>query len=66
MKQNQHGGKRQNAGRKPGGGKGRTVKTSSINLPPALWEKLDVLRGDQTRSGWIADRIRKARAAGGA
>jgi hypothetical protein len=56
-----HGGPRKGAGRKPGSGKGRTVKTGSINLPPALWDKLDAMRGEQTRSGWIAERIRKVR-----
>jgi predicted DNA-binding protein len=44
-----------------GSGKGRTVKTSSINLAPELWAKLDALRGDQSRSAWIAERIRRAR-----
>ena len=48
-----HGGKRQGAGRPKGSGKGRTVKTSSINLPPSVWEKLDELRGEQSRSKWI-------------
>jgi len=51
------GGARPGAGRKPGSGTGRTVTTSSINLPPALWVKLDELRGDQTRSAWIAAKI---------
>ena len=49
----QHGGKRAGAGRPKGSGKGRTVKTSSINLPPAVWEKLDAIRGDLSRSKWI-------------
>ena len=55
------GGKREGAGRPPGSGQGRTVTTSSINLPPTLWEKLDRIKGEQTRSAWIADRIKKAR-----
>ena len=55
------GGARKGAGRPQGSGKGRTVKTSSINLPPELWAKLDALRGGQSRSAWIADRIRRAR-----
>lgn len=54
----QHGGKRVGAGRPKGSGKGRTVKTSSINLPPAVWDKLDVIRGDLSRSKWIAKQIK--------
>lgn len=48
-----HGGKRQGAGRPKGSGKGRTVKTSSINLQPKTWDKLDAIRGEQSRSKWI-------------
>jgi hypothetical protein len=55
------GGKREGAGRKLGSGTGRKVTTSSINLPPALWDKLDALRGGSTRSGWIAAKIKHAR-----
>jgi len=54
---NTHGGKRPGSGRKPGRGKGRTVRSSSITLTPALWARLDALRGDLTRSRWIAGRI---------
>lgn len=57
MKTKQHGGSRPGAGRPKGSGKGRTVKTSSINLPPKTWEKLDKLRGTTTRSKWIAEQI---------
>jgi hypothetical protein len=56
-----HGGKRKGAGRPPGSGTGRTVKTSSINLPHELWNKLDELRGDKSRSAWVADKIKRAR-----
>lgn len=52
-----HGGARKGAGRPKGSGKGRTVKTSSINLPPAVWDKLDGIRGDISRSKWIAATI---------
>lgn len=52
------GGPREGAGRKP---TGRTVTTSSINLPPELWDKLDALRGEITRSAWIATKIKNAR-----
>lgn len=55
---NKHGGRRARAGRPKGSGKGRTVKTSSINLPPAVWDKLDVIRGDLSRSKWIAKQIK--------
>lgn len=48
------GGSREGAGRKP---TGRTVTTSSINLPPELWDKMDALRGNSTRSSWIAAKI---------
>ena len=51
------GGSRNGAGRKPGSGTGRTVTTSSINLLPAMWAKLDALRGNSTRSAWIAAKI---------
>ena len=61
MKPDPRGGKREGAGRPPGSGTGRTVTTSSINLPPDLWAKLDTLRGDSTRSAWIAEKIRRAR-----
>jgi len=52
------GGPREGAGRKP---TGRTVTTSSINLPPELWGRLDALRGELTRSAWIATKIKNAR-----
>jgi hypothetical protein len=55
------GGAREGAGRKAGSGAGRTVTTSSINLPPELWDKLDAIRGDATRSAWIAAKIKAAR-----
>jgi hypothetical protein len=48
-------------GRPLGSGKGRTVKTSSISLTDARWDKLDRIKGDKTRSGWIAEKIDKAK-----
>jgi hypothetical protein len=53
------GGKRKGAGRPKGSGTGRKVKSSSINLPPELWDRLDALRGELTRSAWIAAKIRR-------
>jgi hypothetical protein len=55
------GGKRKGAGRKPGSGKGRTVQTASISMAPELWEKADNLRGEKSRSAWIAEKVRKAK-----
>jgi hypothetical protein len=55
------GGTREGAGRKPGSGTGRTVTTSSINLTPEMWDMLDALRGELTRSAWIAAKIKNAR-----
>lgn len=55
------GGKRPGAGRPSGSGKGRTVATVSITLPPELRDKLDRIRGQQSRGAWVADRIRRAR-----
>jgi len=51
------GGKRAGAGRKAGSGHGRTVVSSSITLTPEQWVKLDAIRGEQTRSKWIAAKI---------
>jgi hypothetical protein len=53
------GGKRKGAGRPKGSGTGRKVKSSSITLLPALWDKLDAIKGDATRSAWIAAKIRR-------
>jgi len=55
------GGARKGAGRKPGSGKGRTVETRSVSMPPELWDRLDAIRGEQSRGEWIADRVRRAR-----
>ena len=56
-----HGGFRPGSGRKAGSGKGRTVKTGSISLPPALWAKLDAIRERKSRSAWIAEKIERAK-----
>ena len=44
-------------GRPKGSGKGRTVKTFSVSMTPARLTKLDRIKGDKTRSGWIAGKI---------
>jgi hypothetical protein len=55
------GGKRAGAGRPKGTGKGRTVETRSVSMPPAMWDKLDALRGDRSRGEWISEWVQKAR-----
>jgi hypothetical protein len=57
--ESKRGGKREGAGRKPGAG--RVAVNSSITLTPELWDKLDALRGELTRSAWIAAKIKNAR-----
>jgi len=52
------GGKREGSGRKP---KESAVITSSITLPPELWERLDALRGDQSRGAFLAEKLRRMR-----
>ena len=56
-KPNKQGGARPGAGRKPG----KTVVNSSITMEPHLWVKLDAIKGEKSRSAWIADRVRRAR-----
>ena len=51
------GGSRPGSGRKP---TGRTGTTSSISMPPAVWTMLDAIRGELTRSAWIAGKIKNA------
>ena len=52
-----HGGKRKGAGRKSG----RNVQTGSITLPPELWEKLDRMRGTESRGAFLRAKIRRMR-----
>jgi len=50
------GGPRKGAGRPvgtTGTGKGRTVITGSISMPPEKWETLDDLRGEMSRGKFI-------------
>jgi hypothetical protein len=56
---NSHGGSRPGAGRPKGSGTGRKVRTGSICLPPAMWNKLDGLRGLVSRSKFISNLIDK-------
>lgn len=55
------GGKREGAGRKLGSGQGRTVTSFSISLTPELWDKLDAIRAEKSRSAFLADKLRKMR-----
>lgn len=52
-----HGGKRKGSGRKLG----RNVQTGSITLPPELWEKLDRMRGTESRGAFLASKIQRMR-----
>lgn len=52
------GGRRAGAGRKSGGGKGRTMITRSVAMNKASWEKLDALRGDEARGAFIAKALK--------
>jgi hypothetical protein len=56
-----HGGKRKGAGRPPGSGKGRTVETRSISMPPEAWAKLDQLRAEQSRGAFLAAKLKRMR-----
>jgi hypothetical protein len=52
-----HGGTRPNAGRPKGTAKGRKVITRSVSMPPEKWDRLDEMRGEQSRGKFIADRL---------
>lgn len=53
------GGVRPGSGRPKGTLRGIKAKAYCISMTPDLMEKLDKIRGNQTRSGWIADRIKE-------
>ncbi len=53
------GGKREGSGRKA---TGRKVVSSSINLLPEEWEKMDAVRGELSRSAWVSAKLKRARA----
>ncbi len=52
-----HGGKRNGAGRKP---RPDAVVTASIALRPQDWQRLDQLRGDESRSAWVRKKVRES------
>ena len=54
-----HGGKRAGAGNKKGKRKEEVATTSSINLPPSLWAKLDLLKGSKSRSMYLRSMIER-------
>jgi hypothetical protein len=51
------GGAREGSGRPKGTGKGRKVITRSVSMPPEKWDRLDEMRGEQSRGKFIADRL---------
>lgn len=53
------GGSRKGAGRPA---TGRTVKPLQLHLPPDVVDAMDAARGDETRSRWVAELVRKATA----
>ena len=56
-----HGGKREGSGNKRGPRKKEVATSSSITLPPSLWEKLDKLKGTKSRSMYLREVIRDAK-----
>ena len=52
-----HGGKRKGAGRKP---RPDAVVTASISLRPQDWQRLDQLRGEESRSAWVRNKVRES------
>ena len=61
MEKTTHGGKREGAGNKRGPRKNEVAVSSSINLPPSLWDKLDKLKGTKSRSMYLREVIRAAK-----
>jgi hypothetical protein len=56
-KQHTHGGAREGAGRPPGTGKGRKAVTKSVSMLGKHWRKLDRLRGEKSRGGYISEQL---------
>jgi len=52
-----HGGKRPGSGRKKGGGKGRLSISRSVSMTEEKWQRLDALRGRDSRGRFIASLI---------
>lgn len=55
-KENQRGGARKGAGRKPT--TGRVAVTRSVSMTEGQWKKLDKLRGKQSRGAYIAEQLK--------
>jgi hypothetical protein len=56
-KPNTHGGARDGAGRPPGTGTGRKAVTKSVSMLGKQWRKLDRLRGEKSRGGYISENL---------
>jgi len=52
-----HGGRRKNAGRKVGSGKGRTVISKTVAMTAESWAILDAVRGTMSRGKFIQSRL---------
>jgi hypothetical protein len=55
--QSTHGGPRKGAGRKAGSGKGRTYVSKTVAMSEESWQKLDRLRGTQSRGKFIESKL---------
>jgi hypothetical protein len=51
------GGKRPGAGRKAGSGNGRQSISRTISMPQSEWNRLDAIRGTQSRGKFLAQRF---------
>jgi hypothetical protein len=56
----QSGGKRIGSGRKKGSGKGRQKISKSISASESFWQKIDLVRGEKSRSKYIVDELNKS------
>jgi hypothetical protein len=56
----QSGGKRIGSGRKKGSGKGRQKISKSISASESFWQKIDLVRGEKSRSKHIVDELNKS------
>jgi hypothetical protein len=53
------GGKREGSGRKKGSGKGKQNISKSISASESFWQKIDLVRGEKSRSKHIVDELNK-------